>query len=214
MRYETAPPSAPTPLGTERSMTSSAWSSFASDPSGSSRPRPASSWRNSVAKMPPASACAVAFFTGATRRPSTDRPRTGAYPHPDATTATARKAEAHLMDSGDDKVDQPLGNDHHLLDRLPLQPASHLRVARRRLADLGVVGARRHLHLAAQLPVHLHGDLVRVVDDQARVCVGPVQQSELGSATQPAPQLFGDVGGKRREQLDQHLQALDRKSVW
>ena len=71
-------PGAPTPLGSERSATSSATSSGALDPSGSKRPRPASSRRSSAAKTPPASAWAVSFFTGATRSPCAGLPRTGA----------------------------------------------------------------------------------------------------------------------------------------
>src|SRR3954466_1797178 len=81
-RWKDAAPSPADAVGNETSESSSSLISGDAAPSGASLPRPANSLRRAPAKIPPASACAVSFFTAATLTACPGFDLTGAYPHP------------------------------------------------------------------------------------------------------------------------------------
>src|SRR5712692_6129205 len=78
-----------------------------------------------------------------------------------------------VLGSGDDEVDEAFGDDHDLLDGLAVDPAADLGVQSGGGADLVLGRGGGDQHLAAQLAVHLDGDVDRLLGDELQVRHGP-----------------------------------------
>src|SRR5690349_18927070 len=96
-------------------------------------------------------------------------------------------------------IHQPSGDHDHLL-RLRLADESPDRfVCKRRLLGLFLRRIRRHLDMSAQLPVHLHHELDRILHERRRVHLRPRLVDEARAGAKLAPQGRGDVRNERRE---------------
>src|ERR1043165_8765710 len=115
---------------------------------------------------------------------------------PQPASSTSRTTSAAL----DDKVDQPSGDDHHLLHALAGDELLHIAVRHCQALDRRLVGLLGHADRAAQLAVDLNHQLHLVLLERRRVGLGPRRLQDVLAETPPPPHGGGGVGRERGAQ--------------
>ena len=100
------------------------------------------------------------------------------------------------------KVDQPVGNEHHPPRLATHEVAAHVLPVHRSRESPVAVDPRRHLNPVSSLAVDLdhEGDLLS--DQCARVVRRPGLPVDRVPAADPGPQLLREVRGERGEEED------------